>query len=116
MQTILMDFDGVIHDHSANKWEGVAIIKGLPVPGMKECIEELRQNYKIIIYSSRCLEPVGIKAIENWLIKHGIIVDGITKDKLPFASIIVDDRAIQFIGNPDKLKNDIKNFEVWTKK
>lgn len=116
MQTILLDFDGVLHDHSPLKWEGISVIKGQIVPGMKECIKELRKDYKIIIYSSRCMEPEGIKAIEKWLDQNDIIVDGITKDKLSYASIIVDDRAIQFNGSPDQLKKDIKRFKVWTKK
>jgi 5'(3')-deoxyribonucleotidase len=90
---ILFDLDGVIHQHSTNNWKGIDIIEGDVVPGMKELIEELRNKYQIYIYSSRCLEAKGIKAIEKWIKEKGIVVDGITSKKLPYASIIVDDRG-----------------------
>lgn len=115
MKTLLFDFDGVLHDQSTNKWERVDIIKGQPVPGMQQCVNELRKTYKIVIYSSRCLETSGVEAIQNWLDKYNIEVDGITKDKLPYASMIIDDRAINFSGDPRKLINDINKFVVWTK-
>lgn len=114
--TLLFDFDGVIHDHSTNKWKGVDIIEGQPVEGIKEFIEELRQKFKIIIYSSRCLEDKGINAILEWIDQQGIIVDGITSKKLPYATMIIDDRGINFDGDIDKLRTNIQTFKVWTKK
>jgi trehalose-6-phosphatase len=113
---ILFDFDGVVSQYSTNNWKGIDIIEGDVVPGMKELIAELREKYQIYIYSSRCSENKGIKAIEKWLNKKGIAVDGITSKKLPYASILVDDRAINFNGSVDKLRKDIENFQVWTKK
>lgn len=116
MKTILMDFDGVIHDHSSNKWKAIDIIEGQPVEGIKECIKNLRATYKIVVYSSRCIEPKGIEAIKVWVDKNDIEVDGITKDKLSYASMIVDDRAINFNGDCNKLIGDIENFKIWTNK
>jgi hypothetical protein len=113
---ILMDFDGTIHSFSTNNWKGVDVIDGKVVPGMKELIKDLRKDYQVYVYSSRCLESKGIKAIEKWLKEKGIVVDGITSKKLPYASIIVDDRNIGFNGDAERLRNDIKNFKVWTKK
>jgi 5'(3')-deoxyribonucleotidase len=113
---ILFDLDGVVHEHSTNNWKGIDVIDGNVVPGMKGLITELREKYQIYIYSSRCLENKGIKAIEKWLSKNGIVVDGITSKKLPYASIIVDDRCVNFNGSVDKLRKDIENFKVWTKK
>lgn len=107
MKTFLMDFDGVIHDHSTNEWLGVSTIQGKPILGIKETIEKLRTKYKIVVYSSRCLYPGGAEAIQQWLSENNIIVDGITKDKLSYASIIIDDRAVNFSGDCDKLISDI---------
>lgn len=112
-KTILFDFDGVIHDHSTNKWKGVTIIEGQPVAGMRETIKKLRETYKIAIFSSRCLEVGGKEAIQKWLDKNNIEIDDITDKKLSYASMIVDDRAINFDGDCDKLINNIKNFKVW---
>lgn len=113
---ILFDFDGLVHQHSTNDWKGIDVITGGVVPGMKELIEELRKKYQIYIYSSRCLEQRGSNAIGKWLKEKEIEVDGITSKKLPYASILVDDRAVGFNGDVDKLKNDIENFKVWTEK
>ena len=113
MKTILFDFDGVIHNHSTNKWKSIDIIEGQPVEGIRDCIKELRKTHKIVIYSSRCIKKKGRKAIKQWLIKNDIEVDGITKEKLSYASTIVDDRAVNFNGDVNKLLNDIKNFKVW---
>lgn len=116
MKTILFDFDGVIHNHSTNKWKSVNIIEGNVVAGMKDCIKKLRENYKIVIFSSRCLESGGKEAIEKWLDKNNIEVDDITDKKLSYASMIVDDRAVNFNGDVNKLISDIDKFQVWTKK
>lgn len=116
MKTILFDFDGVIHNHSTNDWKGIDIIEGQPVEGIKDCIKNLRKTYKIVVYSSRCIETRGIEAIRAWLESQGIEVDGITKDKLSYASMIVDDRAINFNGDCKKLIGDIENFKIWTNK
>lgn len=113
---ILIDFDGTLHDHSTNKWKGVDIISGSLVPGMKELVEDLRKEYQIYIYSSRCLYPKGVNAIKKWIKEKGIEVDGITSKKLPYASMIIDDRNIGFNGSVEQLRKDIKNFKVWTKK
>lgn len=112
-KVILVDFDGVIH--KAGRWEGVDKITGKLVPGMKELIKELRENYEIHIYSTRCQDIEGRNAIRKWLKANDIEVDGITKEKLQYMYILIDDRAINFNGDPKKLKNDIENFEPWTR-
>ncbi len=113
-KTLLFDFDGVIHSYVSG-WKGIDVIPDEPVKGIKSLINELRKEYTIKIYSTRCIKEKGIKAIEEYLKKHNIIVDGIinTKEK---SYLIIDDRAITFKGDCESLENDIKNFKVWNKK
>jgi len=113
-KTILFDFDGVIHSYTSG-WKGIDVIEDEPVPGVKKMIKDLRKNYIVKIHSTRCTEDKGIKAIEKYLKKHGIKVDGITKTKEK-AYLIVDDRCICFDGNSSNLIDKIENFKVWNKK
>lgn len=116
MKTLLFDFDGVIHNNSNCIWKSEEIIEGCPVPGIKECINKLRETYKIVIYSTRCNKIEGMKAIKQWLDENYIVVDEIVNKKLSYATCFVDDRAVNFNGNTDKLMKDIENFKVWWKK
>jgi hypothetical protein len=113
-KTLLFDFDGVINSYTSG-WKGIDVIPDEPVTGIKELISELREEYIIKIYSTRCLEEKGIKAIEEYLDKHNIVVDGITRTKEK-AYLTIDDRAITFRGDCKTLVDEIKNFKVWNKK
>ncbi len=109
--TIAFDFDGVIHRYSKGWGDGK--IYDTPVNGIKQYIDELRsQGIKVVIFTTRA---VGIKStgnIRKWLRQYNIFVDEITNKK-PIAKIYVDDRAINFNGNIDKLKKDISIFKTW---
>jgi histidinol phosphatase-like enzyme len=110
-KTVVFDFDGVIHLDDGG-WHGADVIQGNLIDGVKETIQELRAlDYEIIIVSARCSEPAGIRAIQNFLEAHGIVVDGIRQDKPP-AVAYVDDRAICY--RPDiNLVEAIKKFYPW---
>lgn len=112
-QTVIFDFDGVIHSYSS-RWQGITIIPDPPVPGIKEAINEIRKHYRVVIVSSRCYKEGGIEAIKTWLNKYKIEVDDITDEKPP-AVVIVDDRAITFDGCSEGLLEKIKNFKPWHK-
>lgn len=114
MKTIVFDFDGVIHKYSKG-WQDGSIYDG-PVPGIKNVIDELRkENYKVVIVSTRCSTQKGIAEMIKWLNKYDIEVDRIDKEKPP-AIMYIDDRAIKFNGNCKTLMRDIKNFKCWTEK
>ena len=112
-KTIVFDFDGVIHKYSKG-WQDGSIYDE-PVKGIKEVIDELRKDYKIVIVSTRSATEQGKNNIIEWLKKYNIEVDDISKGKPP-ALIYVDDRAINFNGNCKTLMRDIKNFKSWTEK
>ena len=113
-KTIVFDFDGVIHSYTSG-WKGYDVIPDKPVEGIKEVIDKLRNQYEIVIVSSRCKTDEGVKAIKDYLNKYNIVVDRIMKEKPP-AILYIDDRAICFDGNSDNLLNQINNFKTWQEK
>ena len=113
-KTIAFDFDGVIHRYSKG-WQDGSIYDG-PVDGIKEVIEQLREEgFEVVVYSTRCNSTEGIKDVKKWLKKHKIEVDGVAHEK-PIALMYVDDRAIPFNGNCEVLLKNIHGFKVWTEK
>lgn len=112
---VVFDFDGCLSTYESG-WQGADVINDEPVPGMKEEIQKIRQaGYSVIVVSSRCYQEGGIGAIQNWLHKHNIDVDGVTHEK-PIAFLTVDDRAICFKGKAEGLLEQINEFTPWTKK
>jgi beta-phosphoglucomutase-like phosphatase (HAD superfamily) len=113
-QTVIFDFDGVIHSYSS-KWKGATVIPDPPVEGIKESIAEIRKEYRVVVVSSRCYQPGGIEAIKKYLEKYEIEVDDVTGTK-PAAVVSIDDRGLTFDGHPETLLNKIKTFIPWNKK
>lgn len=109
--TVIFDFDGVIHSYTSG-WQGVTNIPDPPVPGIKEALQEIRKEYRVVVVSTRCFQPGGIEAIKKYLAKYGIEVDEVTDKKVP-AILTVDDRTICFDGKPERLLEKIKNFKPW---
>ena len=113
-QTVVFDFDGVIHSYTS-RWNGPACIPDPPVPGIKEAIAEIRAaGYEVVVVSTRCATKEGHGAIRAWLIDHGIEVDAVKMEKPP-AIVYIDDRAICFDGKPESLLGKIQTFKPWNK-
>lgn len=113
-KTVIFDFDGVIHSYDSG-WLGADIIPDVPVPGIKEAIDEIRAaGYTVVVLSARCHQG-GIEAIKNFLNENEIIVDDVVRDKVP-AILQVDDRCICFDGKPENLLKKIQGFQPWNKK
>lgn len=109
--TVVFDFDGVIHSYKSG-WKGVTEIPDPPVSGIREAINKIREKFNVVVVSTRCISPEGIKAVKNWLNKYSIIVDDIAAEKPP-AICYVDDRAICFNGNTAMLPDLVENFKAW---
>lgn len=113
-QTVVFDFDGVIHSYISG-WQGVGVIPDPPVPGIKEAIDNIRAvGYEVIVVSTRCADWHGLQAVKAYLKKHDIVVDNVMKEKPP-AIVYIDDRAICFDGHPETLLDKIVNFTPWNK-
>jgi len=109
--TICLDFDGVIHSYTSG-YLGIDKTPDPPVPGAKEAISLLRRRFKVKVFSGRCREEAGRKAIEKWLKKWGIEVDEVCENK-PGALVFVDDRGLAFQGDWLAMLEDIFNFRHW---
>lgn len=112
-KTIVFDFDGVIHRYSKGWQDGS--IYDIPVEGIKETIEELKKDYKVVVVSTRSATKDGRIAILTWLDNYNIKVDDVMAEKPP-AVMYIDDRAVNFNGNCKTLMRDIKKFKSWTEK
>lgn len=110
---VCFDFDGVIHSYTSG-WKGATEIPDPPVEGIKEAIREIRKEYKVVVFSSRCSQPGGSAAIENYLEENDIKVDDVVTSKPP-AMVTIDDRAITFDGKPQDLLQKIRSFKPWYK-
>lgn len=113
-QTVVFDFDGVIHSYTSG-WQGLTAIPDPPVPGIAEAIQEIRSaGYEVIVVSTRCATLDGLEAVRGWLWAHDIVVDDVKKEKPP-AIVYIDDRAITFDGHPESLLAKIQGFKPWNK-
>ena len=78
-KTIVFDFDGVIHKYSKG-WQDGSIYDE-PVPGIKTIIDELgKENYEVVIVSTRCSTEQGITEMTVCLNIYDIEVDSIDKE------------------------------------
>lgn len=111
-KTVVFDFDGVIHSYKSG-WKGESVIPDPPVDGIRELIDELNKEFKIVVCSTRCRTEYGKRAVEDWLLHNGIAVYDTAADKPP-AICYVDDRAIRFDGKTDGLADQIRSFKSWT--
>ncbi len=96
-RTVCLDFDGVIHSYQSG-WKGETVIPDPPIHGVGRAIAKLRQDYRVVVHSTRCSSEDGREAICDWLNRHGIEVDDVCMQKPP-AFVYVDDRAVRFTGD-----------------
>lgn len=111
-KTIVFDFDGVIHRYSRGWQDGS--IYDIPNDNIYDVLSELkRKGYEIVVVSTRCAQPGGIVAIENWLDKNhlGEYVDKVCKEKPP-AMVYIDDRAICYDPDANNLVDQIECFQT----
>ena len=111
-KTIVFDFDGVIHKYSKGWQDGS--IYDIPNDNIYNVLSQLKnKGYEIVVVSTRCAQPGGIIAIENWLDKNhlGEYVDKVCKEKPP-AMVYVDDRAICYDPDATNLVDQIECFKT----
>lgn len=108
---LMIDFDGVIHSYHKGYLDGE--IYGYVIDDAKEVIDELKNDFEIVIFTSRLSNENSNnqsekRKIEDWLKENKIHYDYITSDKLA-AEYYIDDKAITFNNNWSDILNKIKN-------
>ena len=114
-KVIAFDFDGTVSSF-ASGWKGSGNIPDPPVPGIRELFQKLRNaGMTIVIFSCRAAKIEGYRAIVSWLTRWKLIeyVESVVYTK-PVARCYVDDRALQFRGDPQDMFWKIMNFRSWT--
>ena len=108
-KTILIDLDGVLNNYNGFQENNIPQIK----EGVEEFLQKLyiSDEYEIVLFTTR-----NLLLVSKWLIENNIdkYFKDITNVKLP-AYIYIDDRAIQFNGDFEKLYDEIKDFKVYWK-
>lgn len=106
----LIDLDGVLNNYCGdyNKYRIPDMRKGA-----KEFLEKISESYIIEIFTVRDKDLT-----EKWLNENGLLefVSNVTNMKNPFASFIVDDRAVRFDGNYEQTIREIKGFKPFWEK
>jgi hypothetical protein len=104
VQTVAVDFDGVIHQYGRGWQDGT--IYDAPMPGAVDGLKRLQQRYAVFVFTSReveqvlpWLEDLGFDVAADgppyptfWNSQEQILV---TNRKLP-AVAYLDDRAVRF--------------------
>ena len=116
-QTIIVDFDGVIHSYESG-WQGANVIPDPPVPGAIHFLEEAITHFQVSIFSSRSHQEGGIQAMRSWLWRY-LAPGQLEKIQFPLvkppAILQIDDRAFCFEGTFPSVQF-IKEFQPWNKK
>jgi hydroxymethylpyrimidine pyrophosphatase-like HAD family hydrolase len=96
--TILIDLDGVVCTEEQTFERSLA----KPLPGCREAMAALAAaGHTLVIFSSRSWSE--LRMTKQWLEDHQIVYHGIHLGK-PVADKVIDDRAIQFSGWNDVLR------------
>lgn len=116
-RTVAVDFDGVLHSY-ITPWTDSAEINDPPLPGAIEWLAKLTVDFQVVIFSARCNDDRGIRAMQEWFIKWGLPHD--VHDKIryepgkPSAWVFIDDRSIQFTGSFWQISSgQLKKFTPW---
>ncbi len=102
---ICIDLDGVLNTYCGNYEEN-------EIPSLREgafeFLANLSKEYRIVIFTTR-----SRNSAKNWLVRNNLMqfITDVTDVKPRFASIILDDRALNFDGNFNKAYEKILKFK-----
>jgi len=119
-KVVAIDLDGCIADYSKG-WQGENVF-GDVIPGCKEALQKLKsEGNTIIIYTVR----QHTKELDQYLESNEIPYDYVNESvpgtysqdgRKVWANVYIDDRAITFNGNWEKIPRMVRGFISWEKK
>lgn len=115
-----VDFDGTLC-HQPDKWEGDLVIKGKPIAGSLQFLENLCKDdgIKVYILSSRCKNKRFKDVFFEWLKRNNFNEDLAKKISVvqakPALHLYLDDRCWRFNGKRYPTIQEIKEFLPWYK-
>lgn len=120
---VCLDFDGVVHSYTSG-WKGPRTISDPPMPDALMAMEGyLDAGLDVCIHSSRSGYWGGRTAMRAWLKRHAGSMwhpspghAGLEDVRFPLfkpaATVTIDDRAIQFVGQfPSPA--ELRDFKPW---
>lgn len=116
VETVSIDFDGVIHKYNRG-WQDGVIYGGL-MPGAWESLQQLLTKYAIVVQTARdihqtrnWLKAHGLKVIASNDIRHWDVMNTILVTNMkPAAIAYIDDRAIRFT-NWEQTLDDLEKLK-----
>jgi hypothetical protein len=112
--TVAVDFDGVIHSYTS-PWLDAQTIPDPPVAGAIEWLNEIAEDFDVVIFTTRGKTMDGRVAVGEWLDGHGFTqYREVTADKPP-ALIYLDDRAVRFDGVSFPTAQQVHQLKPWNK-
>ena len=107
---IQIDLDGVLNNYDGNYNNGII---AEPRAGVREFLEKLSSEFDIEILTVQNKINTVL-----WLQKHELLnfISDVTNVKNQFATLFIDDRALNFNGDFEKIFEEIKDFKpYWNK-
>jgi len=69
---------------------------GKPLPGALNAMQNLEDDFTVVVYTTKAVTPEGQKVVQDWLKFYHIPYARVTAIK-PNAVLFVDDRALRFV-------------------
>ena len=96
METIALDFDGVLHNYTT--WDGETPTNP-PINGAQQFVTDIQNmGYNVVIVSTRAQSEGGKQGIINWLKENGFPALEVFYEKVA-AEAYIDDRGFRFQGD-----------------
>lgn len=113
--TVCVDFDGVLHSY-VTPWQAAHICPDPPVEGAIEWLNEIIEEFDVVVHTTRGDQPGGNAAVNIWLKEHGYRGPylKVTSQKVP-ALVYIDDRGWRFDGTNFPTADEIHRARPWNK-
>lgn len=114
--TVAVDFDGVLHSYTS-PWVDASVIPDPPVAGAADWLNAIREDFEVVIFTTRGNCEEGRDAVRYYLGQAGVRdaeTLRVTAEKIP-ALVYIDDRALRFDGSNFPTTQQVHQLKPWNK-